>query len=67
MSVKGLDGQLQCPDPTTFCTRSDPVFCHRGCSGRGTCKNNKCVCPTGWTGNDCAIREHVMKISFIVI
>lgn len=29
-------------------------FCRRGCSGRGTCVNQQCVCQDGWDGFDCS-------------
>lgn len=60
-TLTGFNGVLECPDPATFCARSNPVYCERGCSGRGTCgADGKCVCPTGWAGADCALRTYVI-------
>ena len=28
--------------------------CPRNCSGRGTCRQGFCHCPTGWFGRDCS-------------
>jgi len=59
VSIEGYNGQLDCPDPNEFCARANPSFCEKGCSGRGTCVNNKCECPPGWGGVDCAERLFV--------
>jgi len=59
VSVSGMTGVLQCPDPDTFCTISNPEYCRVGCSGHGTCVDNICQCPEGWTGPDCSAREYV--------
>lgn len=59
VSVPGYNGQLNCPDPNQFCTISNPTFCEKGCSGRGTCVDNVCQCPEGWAGADCAERLFV--------
>lgn len=59
VSVNGLEGQLNCPDPNIFCMVSDPQYCEKGCSGRGTCVNNVCQCPEGWEGADCGTRKYV--------
>ena len=50
----GYKGVLNCPDPQTFCTTSALAYCPRGCMGRGTCENNKCVCREGFYGSDCS-------------
>lgn len=59
VSIEGYSGELNCPDPNEFCNRANPIFCEKGCSGRGTCVDNVCQCPSGWTGVDCAERSFV--------
>lgn len=59
ISISGLSGQLNCPDPTEYCEKATPSRCFRGCSGRGTCNTNVCSCPDGWTGIDCGVRTAV--------
>lgn len=53
--VRGYYGTINCPDPLTFCSTVATPYCPRNCMGRGRCVNNKCVCPTGFTGVDCAL------------
>jgi len=55
ISVSGLNGQLNCPDPVAFCTTIGKKVCPRQCMGRGQCVNNQCVCNQGFTGIDCAM------------
>lgn len=52
--IDGYNGELDCPSPNDFCVRANPTYCEKGCSGRGSCVNNKCKCPAGWGGVDCA-------------
>lgn len=59
VKVSGLNGLLNCPDPQTFCTTVGLQYCPRGCMGRGTCTNNKCVCKAGYTGKDCALSTSI--------
>jgi len=55
-TIDGFYGSIDCPDPTTFCSTVAKQYCPRGCMGRGTCENNKCVCNKGFTGIDCGLR-----------
>jgi len=57
MSVDGLFGTVDCPDPLTFCNTVGKQYCPRGCMGRGTCVDNKCVCNPGFKGIDCGLFE----------
>jgi hypothetical protein len=54
LSIPGYKGQINCPDPIQFCSTIGQAYCPRGCSGRGKCVNNKCVCNSGFQGVDCA-------------
>jgi len=54
MSVTDYKGYITCPDPLTFCSTVGAAVCPRGCMGRGTCINGKCVCNSGFSGKDCA-------------
>jgi len=68
----GFQGVLNCPDPNTFCTTSALAYCPRGCTGRGTCENNQCVCRDGYYGIDCGYQtitptEKKKKITAIII
>jgi hypothetical protein len=50
-------GSIICPDIEHHCTRGGGVqYCPRGCMGRGTCTDNKCVCNSGYKGYDCSLR-----------
>lgn len=41
--------------------------CSPSCQNGGTCiPPDRCSCPDGWTGRDCAIRKSFMKSSCIV-
>jgi len=62
-SVLGFIGAITCPDPDDFCAKANPVYCERGCSGRGTCVSGVCQCPTGWGGSDCALRIYADSCS----
>jgi len=53
--VPGLKGNLNCPDPLTFCSTAGKKYCPRNCMGRGTCVNNLCQCQAGFTGLDCGL------------
>jgi len=53
MSVSGLTGAINCPDPVQFCSTVGVNYCPRNCSGRGTCNNGKCTCKPGFIGTDC--------------
>ena len=53
LSVSGLTGALNCPDPVKFCNSVGAPTCPRNCTGRGTCVNGKCTCNTGFKGTDC--------------
>jgi len=57
LKVTGYDGQIDCPDPLQYCSTIGKAYCPRGCSGRGQCIDNKCVCNTGFKGIDCAFRN----------
>jgi len=54
MSVSGYKGYIKCPDPLTFCSTVGAKVCPRGCMGRGSCVDGKCVCRSGHSGKDCA-------------
>jgi len=56
ISVDGMFGTINCPNPNTFCVSSGLTYCARGCLGRGTCVENKCVCNKGYYGDDCSYR-----------
>jgi len=56
LRVSGYNGQLNCPDPLTFCNTIGKKYCPRGCLGRGTCVNNVCKCNIGYSGVDCAYK-----------
>jgi len=55
VSVSGYKGTLNCPDPLSFCSTIGKPACPRGCMGRGTCVDGKCVCKSGYQGKDCAL------------
>jgi len=55
VKVTGYNGNLNCPDPLTFCSTAGKKYCPRNCMGRGTCVNNVCKCNTGFKGIDCAL------------
>jgi len=55
--VPGYKGQINCPDPIKYCDTTGKQYCPRGCSARGKCVNNKCVCNKGFKGVDCAWRD----------
>ena len=57
MTVDGYYGSVNCPDPQTFCAGPGKVYCPRNCMGRGTCSNGKCLCNSGFSGVDCALRN----------
>jgi len=57
LTVSGYKGAIDCPDPLEFCSTIGKKYCPRGCSGRGKCKDNKCVCNPGFKGIDCAFRD----------
>jgi leishmanolysin len=57
LAVSGYKGQINCPDPIKFCNTIGKPYCPRGCSGRGKCVSNKCVCNAGFKGVDCAFRD----------
>jgi len=54
MSVSGYKGYIKCPDPLAFCSTIGAKTCPRGCMGRGSCVDGKCVCRSGYSGKDCA-------------
>jgi len=47
---------INCPDPSSFCQTVERKYCQKGCLGRGNCVNNKCVCRSGYSGDDCSTR-----------
>lgn len=53
--VPGYNGSINCPDPLHFCSTIGKPYCPRNCMGRGTCKNNVCVCKKGFKGIDCGL------------
>ena len=55
IKVTGLNGNLNCPDPLTFCSTIGKKVCRLNCLNRGKCVSGKCVCNTGFTGIDCAM------------
>jgi leishmanolysin len=55
-TIDGYYGSVDCPDPLAFCNGAGKKFCPRGCVGRGTCVNGKCVCNSGYKGVDCALK-----------
>jgi len=55
LKVTGYNGQLNCPDPLTFCSTVGKKYCPRNCMGRGTCVNNQCKCNAGYGGLDCTL------------
>jgi len=55
LSVSGYGGMINCPDPLSFCQTIGQKVCSRGCMGRGTCSDGKCVCKEGFTGIDCGL------------
>ncbi len=55
VSVTGYKGTINCPDPVEFCKTVGSPVCPRGCMGRGSCNNGKCVCKKGFTGKDCGL------------
>jgi len=55
ISITGYYGSIDCPDPLEFCSTVGKKYCPRGCMGRGSCVNNKCVCYKGYTGIDCGL------------
>jgi len=55
LKVTGYYGNLNCPDPITFCSAAGKKYCPRNCMGRGVCVSNQCQCNTGYTGIDCAL------------
>ena len=52
ISVKGYNGQIQCPESNDFCR---PVPCMDMCTGKGKCVQGKCMCNTGFGGDDCSL------------
>ena len=54
LSVSGYKGYIDCPNPQLFCSTVGAKTCPRGCMGRGSCVNGKCVCNKGYSGKDCA-------------
>jgi hypothetical protein len=55
-SVNGYYGTITCPEPNKYCAGAGKEYCRRGCMGKGTCQNNKCVCVPGWGSYDCSKR-----------
>jgi len=55
LEVAGYNGVIDCPDPLRFCRTVGESYCPRGCMGRGTCTNGKCVCRKGFKGKDCGM------------
>jgi len=54
ISITGYNGEIDCPDPLTFCSTVGQKTCPRGCMGRGSCVDGKCQCRSGYHGKDCA-------------
>jgi len=62
ISVSGMSGKLSCPDPATFCSRTQVEgYCRRGCMGRGSCVDKECECIGGWSSFDCSIPTYTDK------
>jgi len=60
--IKGMSGKLSCPDPATFCSRTQVEgYCRRGCMGRGSCVDKECECIGGWSSFDCSIPTYTDK------
>lgn len=57
LKVNGFNGNLNCPDPLTFCNTIGRSYCPRNCMGRGTCVASKCVCNNGYKGIDCSMNK----------
>jgi len=55
LKVSGYGGVVNCPDPIDYCNTTGKKYCPRGCMGRGSCVDGKCVCKTGYTGVDCGL------------
>ena len=43
------------------CNISDSSFCMNGCTGRGRCINQFCLCEPGWFGVDCSLQRHQQR------
>jgi len=56
MKVTGLNGNIDCPDPLSFCSTVGKKYCPRNCLGRGTCTSGVCKCKVGYKGVDCGLR-----------
>ncbi|CAG9335039.1 unnamed protein product [Blepharisma stoltei] len=54
-------GNCYCQSGDTSCTaflqqdQITPIHCPLGCSGKGRCVNNKCLCDEGWMGEACEV------------
>jgi len=57
---KGVCYQGKCSEDQLFIQQSlTNEHCPLGCSGKGFCVNNKCLCEEGWTGEAC--EKHVLQ------
>jgi len=68
INIPRYEGQLDCPDPNSYCSTYGKDYCPRGCMGRGQCVEDKCECNIGWGGADCSTKVFVkILLGFYII